>query len=64
MKAVLVVESTSPESVEAVGLIVMAIITAACDEKTKRVALEVLSKGIQPVSTSINNCNFSAGELK
>jgi hypothetical protein len=55
----MLVIGTPPESIETLGLAIMAIITASCDEKTKRVALETLKTGTAIDHTSISNCNFT-----
>lgn len=47
------------EAVEVLGQVVLAVLGSGAEQKTLRMALEVLSKGVSaPTNTSISGCTF------
>lgn len=54
----MLIVGTPPETVEVLGLVIMAILTAPCEDKTKRVALETLKTASSVDHTTISNCHF------
>lgn len=53
------ISGATPESIAALSSAVLAVLASGAEQKTLRVALEVLAKGVQaPSNTSITGCTF------